>query len=292
MLTQTSRYDYVPISERKPLKFPNGERVALLVYMNIEHFPENRPGTPMVPMTANMVPDVLNYGWRDYGTRVGQWRLFDILDKYKIRGTVCLNSDVCNEYPQIITAGNERNWEWMGHGHNNTVMINDMPEDKERELISGVVKVIKEKTGKAPKGWLGPFLSETFNTPDILAENGIEYLCDFTCDDQPFPMKVKKGSLLSMPYTVELNDIPAFLSLGLSAEAFGKQIVDQFDWLYEEGKTNARVMPICLHNFLIGQPFRAKYLDEALRYITSHKKVWLATAGEINDWYRETQLAG
>lgn len=290
-LTQTGRYPYQPLPFRRKLTLPRGARVALVVYSNIEHFPEDLPGTPIVPMTARFTPDVLNYGWRDYGNRVGQWRLFDMFDRLKIRSSVCLNGDVCREYPEIIEAGNARGWEWMGHGQNNSRFLNDIDEATERAMVRDVIDTIARSTGKRPKGWLGPFLAETFRTPDILAEAGIEYLCDFTADDHPFPMTVATGSLLSMPYSVEMNDLPAFLSLGLSASAFADQIVDQFEVLYREGADNARVMPLCLHNFLVGQAFRAKHLERALEHIVGHDKVWLATAGEINDWYRKTFMA-
>ncbi len=289
-MNQTTRYEYSPIIDREKLKFPNDARVAFVVYINIEHFPENLPGTPLVPQTASMKPDVLNYGWRDYGNRVGIWRMMESMDRYGLRATVCLNADVCREYPRIIEEGNKRNWEWMGHGHNNSQLLNGLEEDAERALIDEVLSATEQATGRKPKGWLGPYLSETYNTPDLLAEAGIEYLCDFCCDDQPFPMKVRKGSLLSMPYSVECNDLPVFLNAGMSAEAFGQIIKDQFDVLYAEGETNSRVFPICLHTFIIGQPFRSKHLEDAYKYITSHDNVWLATGGEINDWYRANHL--
>lgn len=290
MLTQTSRYEYSPIAHRKPLKFPDGKRVALTVYVNIEHFPDDAPGVGIYPPTASLKPDVLNYGWRDYGNRVGLWRIFEIMAKYNVRGTVCLNADVCREYPQIIAAGNKYGWEWIGHGVNNTKMITGIEEDEERAIITGCIEALTESTGTAPKGWLGPALTETFNTPDLLAEAGIEYLADFTCDDQPFPMKVRSGSLISMPYSLEINDLSAHLGIGVTGVDFGGMIKDQFDVLYEEGKTNGRVMPICIHTFLTGQAFRAKHFDEALKYITGHDGVWLTTGGEINDWYRENHL--
>ena len=290
MLTQTARYAYDPIARRDKLSFPDGARVALVVYLNVEHFPEDLPGTAIAPQTASMKPDVLNYGWRDYGQRVGIWRLMELLDRHGLRATVCLNADVCREYPQIIEEGNARAWEWMGHGHNNSELLAGLEEDAERTLIEEVLSAIERSTGQRPKGWLGPYLSETFHTPDLLAAAGVEYLCDFCCDDQPFPMTVRRGSLLSMPYSLDCNDLPAFLNFGMTADSFRQVITDQFDVLYAEGATNARVMPVCLHTFLSGQPFRVKQLDAALGYMLDHDHVWLPTAGEINDWYRSTQL--
>lgn len=290
MLSQTSRYDYSPISRRKKLAFPDGKRLAVLVYVNIEHFPEDLPGTPIAQATMNFKPDVLNYGWRDYGNRVGIWRMMEGMDRLGLRGTVCLNAQVCREYPAIIEEGNTRGWEWMGHGQNNSELLMGIDEDAERGVIEGVVGDIEKETGRQPKGWLGPYLTETFATPDLLTEAGIEYLCDFCCDDQPFPMKVRKGTLLSMPYSVECNDLPAVLTFGMAADDFGRLIRDQFDVLYAESASTARVMPICLHTFIAGQPFRWKHVQAALDYIVGHDDLWLATGAEINDWYRASQL--
>ncbi len=149
---------------------------------------------------------------------------------------------------------------------------------------------IESATGKAAKGWLGPYVSETYNTPDLLAEAGIEYLCDFCCDDQPFEMNVKTGSLISMPYSVECNDLPLALYFGATGRDMGQLIRDQFDVLYAEGADNARVLPICLHTFIAGQPFRWKHISKALEYIAGHRDVWHPTGGEVNDWYRANHL--
>jgi len=290
MLTQTKRYPYSPMARREKMSFPDGARVAVLPYINIEHFPENFPGTAMSPATTAFEPDVLNYGWRDYGNRVGIWRMMKGLDKYGMRATVCLNSEVGREYPEIVEEGNKRGWEWMGHGHNNSQLLPGLEEDAERKLINDVVAAIEKSTGSRPKGWLGPYVSETYNTPYLLAEAGIEYLCDFCCDDQPFKMNVKSGSLISMPYSVECNDLPLALYFGATGENMGQMIKDQFDVLYEEGADNARVLAICLHTFIAGQPFRWKHISAALEYIAGHDHVWHPTGGEINDWYRANHL--
>lgn len=287
-LTQTAHYTFEPIIDRKPLALPDGARVAVVPYVNIEHFPENIPGTALVPGTAQFTPDVLNYGWRDYGNRVGLWRMMEIMDAVGMRGTVCLNADIIREYPRIVEEGEARRWAWIGHGINNAPanFLNGIEEDREREIISTVLSAMEARLGRKTKGWLGPFLTETFNTPRILADLGVEYLCDFTADDQPFRFNTPTGSLISVPYTLELNDIPAIMNIGVTGEAFGDMIVDQFDVLYEEGASNARIMPICLHTFLVGQPFRAKHLKRAFHHIAGHPDVWMATGDEINDWYR------
>lgn len=281
------RYDYSPIVSRDPLKFPDGARVAVWVVPNIEHFVFDRPSTSIADFTATLVPDVLNYAWRDYGVRVGVWRMIDVMEKNGIRGTVALNSDVCQHYPQIIEATTSLNWEHMGHGKTNSVWINQQPETEERALIREVLDTIGQATGRRPKGWLSPSLTESLNTPDLLAEEGVEYLADWANDEQPYPMRVRKKALLSLPYSIEINDITVFLGNHGTAEEFYSRIVDQFDVMYEEGKTSGRIMSISLHPFLIGHGFRSKYLDLALRHIRSREDVWLATGSEISDWYRQ-----
>jgi len=287
---EQDRYPYSAIVDRKPLRWPDGARVAVWVIPNIEHFLFDRPSTSVTPVTTSLVPDVLNYSWRDYGVRVGIWRLMEILAKYGVRGTVALNSDVCREYPRIIEEGRKLGWEWMGHGTTNSVLLNQQTEAEERALIKEVVSTITRAAGKAPRGWLSPGMTETVRTLDILAENGIEYTGNWVNDEQPYPMKVKKGSMISMPYSSEINDIPALLSLHQSPERFGQMICDQFDVLYEDGAKSGRVMSICLHPFIIGHPHRSKYLAKALAHITSRQEVWLATGSEIVDWYKNNVL--
>jgi allantoinase len=284
------RFDYSPIVDRPPLRWPNGARVALWVIPNIEHFLFDRTaarisGGPVAPS-----PDVVNYSWRDYGVRVGIWRMMEVMERHGVRGTVALNSDVCSEYPRIIEEGKKLGWEWMGHGITNSIRIGDQSEAEQRELVQESVTIIGKSVGKKPRGWLSPGLTETVNTLDYLAENGIEYVGNWVNDEQPYPMKVKTGSMISMPYSAELNDIPALLSLHHSPERFGQMICDQFDVLYEDGEKTGRVMSICLHPFLTGHPHRSKYFDKALAHITSRQEVWLATGSEIVDWYRKNYL--
>jgi peptidoglycan/xylan/chitin deacetylase (PgdA/CDA1 family) len=286
------RFEYSAIVDRKPLRWRNGARVALWVIPNIEHFLFDRPSTRLADGGLGLNPDVLNYSWRDYGVRVGIWRMMDIMERYGIKGTVALNSDVCTHYPRIIEAGNALGWEWMGHGTTNSVLINRQTEAEERELVKSVVEAIHKGTGKRPRGWLSPALSETTRTLDILAAAGIDYVGNWVNDDQPYAMRVRSGRMLSMPYSAEINDIPALLGLHQSPQMFGQMIRDQFDVLYEDGAKTGRVMSVCLHPFLIGHPHRSKYLDQALKHITSRQEVWLTTGSQIADWYRENYLEG
>lgn len=280
------RFDYSPIVDRKPVRWPNGARVALWVIPNIEHFLFDRPAASMSGAAAGLNPDVMNYSWRDYGLRVGIWRLMEIMERLGVRGTVALNSDVCLKYPRVIAAGNALKWEWMGHGTTNSILLNAQSEDEERALVKETVETIAAGTGQKPKGWLSPGLTETVRTLDLLAECGIEYVGNWVNDEQPYPMRVKTGAMLSLPYTLELNDIPNFLGRNRTGEEFAKQICDTFDVLYEDGAKTGRVMAVALHPFLIGHPHRAKPFAEALAYVARHSGAWCATGSEICDWYR------
>jgi allantoinase len=279
------RFPYSAIVDRPTLRWPNGARVAVWVIPNVEHYLFDRGGIPLSSATARLSPDILNYGWRDFGVRVGIWRTIEAMERHGFKGTVALNSDVCERYPRIIEAGNQLGWEWMGHGTNNSVVFNDQPEDEERALIRRTVDAIAKGTGKRPRGWLGAALAESVHTLDLLAEEGLDYVCDWTNDEQPYPMHVRRGNMTAIPYSVEINDIPAILELKQSGESFGRMIRDHFDVLYEDGATTGRVMAICLHAFLTGVPHRSRYLEQALAYIASRKEVWLTTGAQIVDHY-------
>jgi peptidoglycan/xylan/chitin deacetylase (PgdA/CDA1 family) len=204
-----------------------------------------------------------------------------------VRGTVALNSEVCRHYPQIIAATRSLGWEHMGHGQTNSIGLNQQPEDEERRIIRDVLDTIAGATGQRPTGWLSPALTESARTPDLLAEAGVEYLADWANDEQPYPMRVRTNTLLSIPYSVEINDITVFLGNHGTAGEFHRRIVDQFDVMYEDARLSGRVMCISLHPFLIGHGFRSKYLDLALQHIRARQDVWWATGAEICRWYRE-----
>jgi allantoinase len=277
-------YAYSPIVERPPLPWPGDARVAFYVGLNIEHYEVDKPATSLFAGTSHLAPDPLNYGWRDYGPRVGVWRLIETLDRYGLRASVLLNSDVCTRYPQIIAAGRERDWAWLAHGKNNSIFQTGMSEAEELAYLRDVIGTIEQATGKTPKGWMGPGLTETFATPRLLAQLGVSYVLDWCADDQPFALAVP--GMISVPYSVELNDIMLFTSAGLSGEAAGQAIIDQFEQLYRDAEHGAgRVMALCLHPFVAGQPFRAKYIDKALAYIANHPGVWLTTSDEIADHF-------
>ena len=291
-LTQLDRYPYVPITRRPRFVLPDASRVALIIYLNIEHFPASvpSPAHAVYPGTQHLTPDILNYAWRDYGNRVGIWRLFDLFASLGLRASVNLHSDVCREYPELLRAEGARGWEWLAQGRTAADILNLMPADAQRHVIRTSLDQIEAATGARPKGWLSSHLAESFETPDILAEEGVEFVCDYACDDQPFALRVRRGSLISMPYTLELNDVPAVLGKGVTAADFADTIIDQFDMLYEEGASIPRVMPISLHPFISGHAFRIKHLRRALEHILAHEHVWRGVCGELNSWVRREGL--
>lgn len=278
-------YDYSPLPERPRLEWPNGARVAFYVGLNIEHYQVDKPSTSIFGGTAMLAPDPLNYGWRDYGPRVGVWRMIESLDRHGLRASVLLNSDVVKNYPQIIAAGVERDWAWLAHGQNNSMFQAGLAPEEEKALLTDIVDTIEQGVGRRPKGWLGPALTETFETPRLLAELGLSYVLDWCADDQPFKLNVPGHEMLSVPYSIELNDITMFVGKSLTGEDFYRMVVDQLDQLLADGTSTGRVMALCLHPFIINQPFRHKYVDKALEYIAGHEGVWLTTSDEIAEWY-------
>jgi peptidoglycan/xylan/chitin deacetylase (PgdA/CDA1 family) len=273
------RFDYSPIIDRPKIKWPNDARVALWVSPNVEHYEYTPPDRPEKP-------DIPGYSYRDYGNRIGFWRMLEVLDKHDIRCCVSLNEAVLEHFPEIRDAMVERDWDYMSHGIYNTRQITHYSEEEERAFYQDIIETLKKHTGKQLKGMLGPALSNTEATPDLMAEAGLIYHTDWFHDDQPFPIKVKQGKLISLPYTIELNDVMVNAQ-GNDAKYFGQIIKDQFDVLYEEGADSGRVMCIALHPYWIGQPHRAKYLDDALEYILGHEGVWKTTADDIAEYYIE-----
>jgi allantoinase len=269
-------FPYQAIVDRPPLTWPNGARIAVWVIPNVEHF--------HIEIGAE-APDIRNHSRRDYGNRVGLWRIVEVLAKHGIRGTVALNGEVGRFYPRIMEEMTRRNWELMGHGLTNSVRLTGLPKERETEVIAEARAVI-EQWGQKMRGWLGPGLSETWHSLELLREHGVEYVCDFVNDDLPYRMN---NGLYSIPYSIELNDMPLFNMPSIGIDEFYRRICETFDVLYEEGVQNARVMAIALHPFLIGAPHRIRTLDRALSYIAAHGNVWFATGSEIIDAYRKQE---
>jgi peptidoglycan/xylan/chitin deacetylase (PgdA/CDA1 family) len=266
-------FPYQAIVDRPKVTWPNGARVAVWVIPNIEHFHlELGPSAP----------DVRNYSRRDYGNRVGVWRLMEVMAKHRVRGTVALNGEVARYYPRIMQEVARLEWELMGHGLTNSATLSGLGKADETSVIADTREMIEAQSQRM-RGWLGPGLTETWNTLDLLREHGVEYVCDWVNDDLPYRMN---NGLYAIPYSLELNDMPLFNLPSIDIEDFHRRICETFDVLYEEGGRNGRVMGIALHPFLIGVPHRIRYLDKALAHIAAHDKVWFALGSEIIEAYR------
>jgi allantoinase len=282
-------FPYSPIIDRPQLCWPNGAHVALWVIPNVEFFALNEvipagTGTGVAPMPA---PDIPSWSVRDYGNRIGIFRIMDVLDRHGIRATAALNSDLCARHPRIIEEGNRRSWEWMGHNQSNSRRLNAIDPSQERSIIRNCLDTIQQATSRRPTGWLSSALQETWSTLDILTEEGCEYVADWVNDDQPYAMTLENGkTLFSIPYSHVINDKPQYERDHRSADEFQTMICRQFDVLYREGADSGRVMAISVHPYLTGMPHRIGALEGALDYIGRHPNVWRATGSEIIAHYR------
>ena len=274
--------DYLPITERPPLVWPGNARLAVMVCPNVLYYEFMPPPDPWINPWARMTPDVMMYGRQEFGSRVGFWRLLEILDKHNIPCTAVLNVAALAKFPEICKALVERKWDLLGHGMYNTRFICGLSKAEERAYYLEMLRITRDLTGVEMKGMGGPGpQAATENTPDLLAETGFLYYADLFHDDQPFPIRVKSGKLISMPYSVEVNDVP-ILSTAYEADAYLEIVRRQFDRLYAEG---GRVMCITVHPAVIGQAQRARYVDLALQYVKSFPDVWFATGAQIAEHY-------
>jgi peptidoglycan/xylan/chitin deacetylase (PgdA/CDA1 family) len=284
-----NRIEYQPITDRPRLRWPNGARVAVWVVSNVEHYEYMPPrGQPRDPWPRTPHPDVLGYGLRDYGNRVGLWRMTEVTDALEIPVTLSLNLANWLHYPEIFEASTKRGWDVMGHGLYNTRYYWNMDEAAEREAIAESVGIYHDLTGEHMRGWFSPAATWTANTPDLVAEAGISYTGDWVHDDQPTQVKVRAGSLISLPYQMDINDAMAWRH-HFEAEDFAEMVIDHFDTLWHEGADQGRVVCIALHPYISGQPHRIRALERALRHIVEHDDVWLATGAQIADWYLSQQ---
>ena len=286
MESPRERLDYSPIIGRPKLSLPNGARMVVWTIMNVEHWGSTKaqPRTILSPpMGQPLLPDIPNWSWHEYGNRVGFWRLRDMFKDYGITPTLAMNGIIIESYRQIVDAALAEGWEFMGHGYIQGPM--HKLEDQ-RDHIRSTVRTIKDFTGKPPRGWESPGLTETMETLDILAEEGIEYVADWPLDDQPIELIVKSGKMYSVPYPVETNDITMMALHHHSSQEFATKCIDQFDRLYEESQDITRVMGISMHTYISGVPHRSKYVEQVYQHITSKPDVLIWTGEQILDWFK------
>jgi peptidoglycan/xylan/chitin deacetylase (PgdA/CDA1 family) len=285
------RFDYSPIVSRPRLRLPGRARLVVWTIVNVEDWEITAPMPRTVlppPAGGTGLPDVPNWAWHDYGMRVGFWRLKAALDRYCIKATLAINGSVCVSYKAVADAARDAGWEFMGHGYVQR-SLHAVPD--EREVVGKSVDAIRAFTGRPPRGWLGPGLTETWETLDILAEAGLEYVCDWVNDDQPYEIKTRAHPLVMIPYTVEVNDIPVVLIQHHEGSELLRRARDQFDRLYAEGQRSARVMAIAVHPYISGVPHRIKYFEQMYAYMTRRPGVLFWKGEEVLDWYRSTSGA-
>ena len=283
------RFDYTPITARRPFKLPKGARIAVWTIVNVEEWDIEKPMARQyltAPQGVTTVPDVPNWAWHEYGMRVGIWRLLEGLAKRKIHATTAINANVCRTYPAVAQAMRDAGWEFMGHGIKQGAL--HLVADQ-RQIIRESIALIREFTGKKPRGWLGPGLTETWETLDLLAEEGIEYVSDWVNDDQPYEITTTSSRLVSVPYTLELNDIVMMVIQHHPASEWLQRAKDQFDRLYAEGARTPRVMALAVHPYISGVPHRMKYFEAVYDYMRKQKGVWMATGEEIYECYTKGQ---
>jgi peptidoglycan/xylan/chitin deacetylase (PgdA/CDA1 family) len=281
----TDRIAYSPISDRPRLVLPSGARMVVWVIINIEEWnpQEAMPRTVLTPPAGGSpVPDIPNWAWHEYGNRVGFWRLLNVFDELAIPAVLAINGSAIRRYEPIAHAAMERKWEFMGHGFTQKSM---QKVENEREDIIKTREAIRDFTGRPPRGWLGPGLTETWETPDILAEEGFDYIADWVLDDQPVRLKTRTKLIVNVPYTQECNDVAMMLIQHHVAAEYRNRAIDQFEQIYKDSSPSARVMALVVHPYIMGAPHRLRYFREALQHICKRSDVVFWTGERIHDWY-------
>ena len=279
------RLRYSAIVDRPPLRLPEKARVVVWPVVNVEVWDIGRPMPRQVlppPTGATLLPDVPHWGWHEYGMRVGFWRLKAVLDELKIVPSLSVNARGCLDYPRVAKAARDSGWEFMGHSYD------QRPTHSEPDpvgMIRQSIKVIREFTGKRPVGWMGPGLTETLDSPDQLAAAGIKYVADWVIDDEPCTIRTRGGELVTLPYSLELNDIAMMVVQHHAAEEFATRTMDYFERVYQEGRERAKIMAIAVHPYISGVLHRIKYFESVLRRLRKQKGVLFWNGAQILDWY-------
>jgi peptidoglycan/xylan/chitin deacetylase (PgdA/CDA1 family) len=285
-------YDFSSLPTRPRLEWPDGARVAFCIIVNLEHYELEPPEDAFTlqlkygPARLRPFPDLSTFSYREYGNRVGIFGIMNLLDKYGIRGTAAMDATVAGHYPFLVKECQKRRWEFLAHGITARRLITShMSEEQERAHIQTSIQAVERATGQKPAGWFGVEYSESVRTPTLLAEAGIWYVCDWPNDEQPYKMSVATGTMYSLPVTFELDDDKALGLRNMAIMDYADIVKETFDALYLEGEQSGRLLVLNLHPYVIGQPYRLKYLDQILAHICGHRGVWKATGAEIIDWY-------
>jgi hypothetical protein len=281
----TDRIAYSAIAERPRLQLPNGARMAVWVIVNVEEWDATQPMPRTVltpPAGGQPSPDIPNWAWHEYGNRVGFWRILKVFDQFALPGVLAINGSAIAAYPTIVRAAVERKWEFIGHGF---TQRNMQKAENEREDIRKTAEVIGKACGRRPRGWLGPGLTETWETPDILVEEGYEYVCDWVLDDQPVYLETRTRPIVNVPYTQECNDVAMMLIQHHEASEYCDRAIDQFEQIYDDAGDSARIMAMVLHPYIMGAPHRCKYFRKVFETIRGRPGVLFWTGEQILDWF-------
>jgi allantoinase len=291
----SQRAEFSAIVDRPPLKLPNNARLVFWTIVNYEVWDISRPMARQVlpaPTGVPLLPDVPNWSWHEYGMRVGAWRFYELFARIGIKPTLAANARICEDYPRVAEQAVNDGWEFMGHAYD------QMPIHKSEDqagMINRSMDIIEKFTGTRPVGWLGPGLTQTLETPELLVKAGVKYIGDWVYDDEPTVIKTAAGPLVTLPYSVELNDIPMMIVQHHESEYLLRRAVDQFDRLYTEGRDRAKIMALAIHPYISGQPHRIKYLEAIYDYVRRFDGVLHWNGVQILDWYKSVaggKLAG
>ena len=283
------RTPYSAIVDRPPLRLPGKARVVVWTIVNLEVWDIARAMARQVlpaPTGAVLLPDVPNWSWHEYGMRVGFWRFEELFRRLKIRPSVATNARVCVDYPRVAQACRDAGWEFIGHSYEQGPIHR---EEDEAGMIKRSLDTLEKFTGRRPLGWLGPGLTQTLETPDNLAAAGVQYIGDWVYDDEPTEIQTAHGPLVTLPYSVETNDIPMMLVQHHEAAYWTQKCLDTFERYYEEGAQRAKIMAIAIHPYISGQPFRIGYLEEIYKKINRKKGVLHWNGEQILDWYLKSR---
>ena len=281
------RFDYSPITRRKPYRWPGGAGLAVYLGFNIEHFAFGEGmGANLGPVSPH--PDVLNHSWREYGNRVGAWRCLELFDQLGLPAAALINTALYDHCPELVAACVARGDELVGHGHSNAERQGVLDEISERKLLADCRHIMQKQSGQAAAGWLSPWISESLITPDLLVETGYNYTLNWCHDDQPQPMRTRSGQpLWAVPYPQELNDIPMIVARQMDGKDFAQMIIDQLNEMLDQTQAAGSaplVMGIALHPYLVGQPYRLRHLRRALQHVAAARdqgKVWMTTPSAV-----------
>jgi allantoinase len=281
----TDRITYSAISDRPRVELPGGARMVVWVIVNIEEWSplETMPRTVLTPPAGGSpMPDIPNWAWHEYGNRVGFWRMLEVFDELNIPAALAINGSAIRSYEPVARAALDRSWEFMGHGFGQKNM---QKVENEREDIVKTREAIRAFAGRPPRGWLGPGLTETWETPDLLVEEGFDYVADWVLDDQPVRLKTRSKPIVSVPYSLECNDVSMMLLQHHVAAEYRNRVIDQFEQIYRDSLTSARVMALVVHPYIMGAPHRLRYFREALLHVRTRSDVLFWTGERIHDWY-------